>query len=183
MPRTLYLAQTRLLRAVLPKPRDISTRADAVRQPRRSARTWLVRERVAGRGAGPGRGSACLRFRWRGPRWGGSHRSSPSHIKAGTGRNTSEGTRAQPRRTRRGGVGSGSGVVLSELARTYSWCEYPPLQVFAQARTRLDCDERLEKMCEVNAKHYEWFSQHEGARPPLAEKNSRVPQSRKACKI
>ena len=36
----------------------------------------------------------------------------------------------------------------------------------AQARTRLDCDERLEKMREVNAKHHEWFSQHEGARPP-----------------
>ena len=36
----------------------------------------------------------------------------------------------------------------------------------AQARTRLDCDERLEKMHEVNAKHYHWFSQHEGAQPP-----------------
>ena len=36
----------------------------------------------------------------------------------------------------------------------------------AQARTRLDCDERLEKMREVNAKHHERFSQHEGARPP-----------------
>ena len=53
----------------------------------------------------------------------------------------------------------------------------------AQARTRLDCDERLEKMREVNAKHHEWFSQHEGARPPKGEKNSTVPQSRTACKI
>ena len=37
-----------------------STRADAVRQPRRTARTWLVREGVADRGAEPGHGGACI---------------------------------------------------------------------------------------------------------------------------
>ena len=40
MPRTLPVAQIRRLRAVLPGPRDSSARADAVRQPRMSARTW-----------------------------------------------------------------------------------------------------------------------------------------------
>ena len=104
MPRTLYLAQTRRLRAVLPRPRDISTRADAVRQPRRSARTWLVREGVAGRGA-----ALALDLAAAAPAYASAgvtragHRSSSSHMKAGTGRNRSEGTRAQPRRTRRGG--------------------------------------------------------------------------------
>ena len=37
-----------------------STRADAVRQPRRTARRWLVREGVAARGAEPGHGGACI---------------------------------------------------------------------------------------------------------------------------
>ena len=156
MPRPLYLAQTRRLRAVLPKPRDISTRADA--------RTWLVREGVAGRGA-----ALALDLAAAAPAYASvgvnrpGHRSSSSHMKAGTGRNSSEGTRAQPRRTRRGGGECSSGACSASSRVRANILHY---KYIAQARTRLDCDERLEKMREVNAKHHEWFSQHEGARPP-----------------